>query len=89
MDREERYEEALQKLSSVSFLLDKLLELDQTCEYEYLRVISNEVKEALAAGKPVVACLQIQPCPYSSLHRNSSKPSFRKIGNALHLFSKM
>ncbi|KRN51497.1 hypothetical protein IV49_GL000114 [Kandleria vitulina DSM 20405] len=47
MDREERYEEALQKLSSVSFLLDKLLELDQTCEYEYLRVISNEVKEAL------------------------------------------
>ncbi|SDL25300.1 hypothetical protein SAMN05216520_1038 [Kandleria vitulina] len=47
MNREERYEDALQKLSSVSLLLDKLLELDQTCEYEYLRVISNEVKDAL------------------------------------------
>ena len=46
VNREERYEEALQKLSSVSFLLEKLLELDQTCEYEYLRVISNEVKDA-------------------------------------------
>ena len=47
VNREERYEDALQKLSSVSFLLEKLLELDQTCEYEYLRVISNEVKDAL------------------------------------------
>jgi hypothetical protein len=47
VNKEERYEDALQKLSSVSLLLDKLLELDQTCEYEYLRVISDEVKDAL------------------------------------------